>query len=42
LIVRTLKLKLNANQEKQLEDWLFCLTGVYNWAIKKIEHDAKE
>jgi len=42
LIVRTLKLKLNDRQEKQLEDWLFCLTGVYNWAIKKIEHDAKD
>jgi len=42
VIVRTLKLKLNKEQETQLNQWLWNLTGVYNWAIKKIEHDAND
>ena len=42
MIVRTLKLKLTKKQEAQLDQWLWHLTGLYNWAIKKIEHDAKE
>ena len=41
MIVRTLKLRLNKIQEKQLEQWLWNLTGLYNWGLKKIEHDAK-
>jgi putative transposase len=41
MVVRKLKLKLNKSQEKTLEEWLWCLTGVYNWAIRKIELDAK-
>ena len=42
MIVRTLKLKLTKNQEAQLDQWLWNLTGLYNWAIKKIEHDAHD
>ncbi len=41
MIVRTLKLKLNSCQEKQLEQWLWNLTGLYNWGLKKIELNAK-
>jgi len=41
MIVRTLKLKLNKNQEAFLEQWLYRLTSVYNWGLKKIEHNAK-
>jgi putative transposase len=37
-----LKLKLNRKQEALLNDWLFMLTGVWNWAIRKIEQDAKD
>ena len=42
MIVRTLKLKLTKKQEEQLDQWLWNLTGLYNWAIKKIEHDAHD
>jgi len=42
MIIRQLKLKLNKHQENQLNQWLWNLTGVYNWAIKKIENDAKD
>ena len=42
MIVRTLKLKLTKKQEAQLNQWLWNLTGLYNWAIKKIEHDAHD
>jgi len=42
MIVRILKLKLTKTQETQLNQWLWNLTGVYNWAIKKIEHDAQD
>ena len=41
MIVRTLKLKLSKKQETQLNSWLWNLTGVWNWVIKKIEHDAQ-
>jgi len=41
MIVRTLKLRLNKSQEKQLEQWLWNLTGLYNWGLKKIEHNAQ-
>lgn len=37
-----LKLKLNKLQESLLNDWLWYLTGVWNWAIRKIELDAKD
>ena len=42
MIVRQLKLKLTKKQESTLNQWLWNLTGLYNWASKKIEHDAKD
>jgi IS605 OrfB family transposase len=42
MIQRQLKLKLTKKQEVRLIDWLNILTGVWNFAIKKIEHDAKD
>lgn len=36
-----LKLKLTPRQERQLNHWLWHLTGVWNWAIRKIENDAQ-
>jgi putative transposase len=42
MIQRQLKLRLNSSQEAQLHTWLFHLTGVWNWAIRKIEQDAKD
>jgi transposase len=41
MIIRKLKLKLNKTQELTLETWLWNLTGVYNWSIRKIELDSK-
>lgn len=42
MIQRQLKLKLTKEQESKLEGWLFNLTGVWNWAIRKIELDAAD
>ena len=42
MIQRQLKLRLNAAQEAQLQTWLFQLTGVWNWAIRKIEQDGHD
>jgi transposase len=41
VITCTLKLQLRPTQERQLRRWLWHLTGVYNWAIGKLEADAK-
>jgi len=41
MITRELKLKLTQDQERTLNSWLWYLTGVYNWAIRKIELDAQ-
>ena len=41
MIVRTLKLRPTKLQEIQLNQWLWNLTGLWNWAIKKIERDAQ-
>lgn len=41
MIQTQLKLRLNVTQETLLNSWLFMLTGVWNWAIRKIEHDAQ-
>jgi len=41
MITRELKLQLNTKQKRQLNSWLFQLTGVYNWAIRKIELNAQ-
>lgn len=40
MIQRQLKLRLKTQQEDSLNDWLWSLTGVWNWAIRKIELDA--
>ena len=37
-----LKLRLNTKQEATLNEWLWNLTGVWNWAIRKIELDARD
>lgn len=42
MIQYQLKLKLTKDQEKTLKEYLNNLTGVYNWAIRKIELDAKD
>jgi transposase len=42
MLVRELKLKPTKQQTNQLEEWLWCLTGIYNWAIRKIELDAND
>jgi putative transposase len=42
MIVRQLKLKLNKKQETTLIGWLWNLTGVWNFAIRKIELDARD
>jgi transposase len=42
MIQRQLKLRLNTSQEDQLTTWLVQLTGVWNWAIRKIEQDAND
>lgn len=41
MIRHTLKLKLTKTQEKLLLEYRNVLTGVYNWAIKRIEWDAE-
>ena len=42
MIQRQLKLRLTHRQERQLTDWLWHLTGVWNWAIRKLELDARD
>lgn len=42
MIIRTLKLRLTKKQETTLDGWLWNLTGLYNFAIKRIEHDAHD
>jgi transposase len=42
MIQSQLKLKLTKAQERTLEQWLYHLTSVWNWAIRKIELDAKD
>lgn len=42
MIQSQLKLKLSKSQERQLEEWLPILASVWNWAIRKIELDAKD
>jgi putative transposase len=41
MIQYQLKLKLNSKQERTLKTWLWHLASVHNWAIRKIEQDAK-
>lgn len=42
MLVRQVKLKLSKKQEQTLIEWLWCLTGVWNFAVRKIELDAKD
>lgn len=42
MIQTQLKLRLNSTQEKILLEWLMSLTRIWNWAIRKIELDAKD
>jgi hypothetical protein len=37
-----LKLRLNSKQEAILNEWLWMPTGVWNWAVRKIERDAAD
>jgi putative transposase len=41
MLVRELKLKLTTKQKNLLNDWLFQLTGIYNWAVRTIELNAQ-
>lgn len=41
MIQYQVKLRLKTKQEAQLNQWLWMLTGVWNWAVRKIEQDAK-
>ncbi len=42
MIQRQLKLRIKNKQEMDLKSWLLILRGIWNWAIRKIELDAKE
>ena len=42
MIQSQLKLRLSATKEAQLNDWLWSLTAVHNFAVRKIELDAKD
>jgi hypothetical protein len=37
-----LKLRLNRDQERTFDTWLYHLASVHNWAIRKIELDARD
>jgi putative transposase len=41
MITSTLKLRLNKRQESTLDGWLWNLTSVYNWGLRKIELNAQ-
>lgn len=42
MLVRELKLRPTKTQTAKLEEWLWCLTGVYNWTHRKIQQDAAD
>lgn len=42
MIQSQIKLRLSATKEAQLNEFLHILTGVHNWAVRKIEQDAKD
>lgn len=42
IIACTLKLKLRPAQERRLNRWLWHLTGVWNWTVRKIELDGRD
>lgn len=42
MITSTIKLRLTKKQEDTLNAWLWNLTGIYNWALRKIELNAQD
>lgn len=42
MIQYQLKLRPTRRQERTLGEWLWILTGVWNWAVRKIELDARD
>ncbi len=42
MVQHQLKLRLRPRQEAQLNEWLWTLTGVWNWGIRKIELDYQD
>ena len=42
MIQTQVKLRLNKKQDAILTGWLWNLTGLWNWAVRKIELDAKD
>jgi hypothetical protein len=36
-----LKLRPNQALDAKLDEWLWMLTGVWNWSVRKIENDAQ-
>lgn len=42
MIQAQIKLRPTPRQVATFEEWLFSLTGVWNWAVKKIENDAAD
>ena len=41
MITSTLKLRLNKKQESTLDNWLWNLTAIYNFGLRKIELNAQ-
>lgn len=41
MIQRQIKLKLSQRQERQLSRWLYHLTAVWNWGVRRIERDTE-
>ncbi len=41
MLTRELKLKLNRKEEKILSDWLWHLSAIYNFGIRKVELNAR-
>lgn len=42
MIQHQIKLRTNAKLEAELAEWIWSLTGVWNFAVRKIELDAKD
>ena len=42
MVQRQPRLRPNKTQETHLQTWLWHLTGIWNWAIRKIEQDAND
>jgi putative transposase len=41
MIQRQIKLRFTPRQARQMEHWLYHLTAIWNWGIKRIERDAE-